>query len=105
MIAYYVPNELYELYVGYEFSGFRVLITILVISMSMTLPYLILVNYFYYSGLNNIIAICALVSAMIYVIMILNLASLDIIMVAISLMSSNLIMIFLLLCFFMKNKK
>ena len=73
MVSYFVPEKLFLWVLGEQFVGVKYYFTIFSISSLLTVPYLFLVNYLFYYGKTNYIAMCSIISTICYLLMLLGL--------------------------------
>lgn len=75
LMAWLIPNEVYTWFLGSKFNESKYFMVVFLISMSVTVPYLVLVNYLFYYGKNLNISISSIVSTLIYVCLLLVLVN------------------------------
>lgn len=93
LIAFYMPLELYQWFLGKEYSDSKYFVILYLIGYGMNLPYLILVNYYFFYGKNTLISNISLLSTVIYLILLVILASYSIKIIPLSLIISNIFLI------------
>lgn len=91
-----IPQSLYILVLGPGFESVKYFAVVFVLSISLTIPYLLLVNYYFYYGRNKIISLCTVSSSIIYIVLVYCFAHLDISYVPYAMLISNLFMVMLL---------
>lgn len=101
-ICYLLPNSLFVLFLGEEFSGAKDYTVLFLIGYSLTLPYLILVNYFFYHGQNVLISKMTLISSFIYLIFLYFFANQSMSLIPYALIISN---IFIIIAFWLLLKR
>lgn len=66
LITLFLPEELFLLILGEQFEGVKYYITLFLLSTSLTVPYLFLVNYLFYHGKTKQISFCSILSTGFY---------------------------------------
>lgn len=89
LLFFLIPEFVYELVLGDGFGSVKIFCTIFLLGISMTLPYFIVVNYFFYSGRTKLISICSIASAILHVLLLLTIGSVDLIYTASCLFITN----------------
>lgn len=92
----FVPQSIYIWVLGDGFENAKYYAVLFVLAISFTVPYLLLVNYYFYHGKNKIISLCTISSSSIYIVLVYIFAHYDITYVPYAMMISNLIMIVML---------
>lgn len=67
LVVWLLPESLVTWVLGAHFAGTKYYIVLFVLSTSLVIPYLILVNYLFYYGKNKLISFCSVLSTLIYV--------------------------------------
>ncbi|WP_442779790.1 oligosaccharide flippase family protein [Enterobacter cancerogenus] len=91
-----IPESLYIWVLGPDFGDAKYYSVIFVLSISLTIPYLLLVNYYFYHGKNKVISLCTVSSSLIYIFLVYCFARLDIKYVPYAMLISNLFMVMML---------
>ena len=68
LVMWIIPESVIVWLLGDQFIGTKYYIVLFLLSTALTIPYFILVNYLFYYGKNKLIAICSMLSTVIYVI-------------------------------------
>lgn len=66
LVALIVPEKWLLFFLGKHFIGVKYYIIVFLLATSLTIPYLILVNYLFYHGKTKEISFCSVLSTMIY---------------------------------------
>ena len=66
LVALIVPEQWLLFFLGKHFIGVKYYIIVFSLATSLTIPYLILVNYLFYHGKTKEISFCSILSTMIY---------------------------------------
>lgn len=97
LINIFLPEFFFKWFLGEGFSGVKNYITLFLVGYGLTLPYLILINYFFYHAKNGLISIISLSSSMVYfILLIILIYCFDIVYVPYALIISNLVLILVL---------
>lgn len=96
LIALCMPLELYQWFLGEEYSDSKYYVILYLIGYGMNLPYLILVNYYFFYGKNMLVSKITISSALFYLILLLIFSAISIQLIPHALIISNIIMIILL---------
>lgn len=96
VICLIIPQSLYDWVLGPGFDNAKYYAVLFVLSISLTVPYLLLVNYYFYYGNNKIISLCTVTSSVIYIALVYCFAHLDILYVPYAMLISNLFMVMML---------
>lgn len=62
-----IPESVVMWLLGEQFAGTKYYIVLFLLSTSLVIPYLILVNYLFYYGKNKLISLCSVLTTLIYV--------------------------------------
>ncbi|MGV3344209.1 oligosaccharide flippase family protein [Enterobacteriaceae bacterium LUAb1] len=95
-IAWLIPNEWYLLFLGQTFNDVKYYCVFFTFAISITIPYLILVNFLFYLSKNTIISFCTVSSSVIYLGLVYLFSHVSIKLVPFAMVISNLISIALL---------
>ena len=96
IIGYLLPSSVYEWFLGTEYGNSKYFIVIYLIGYSINLPYLILVNYFFYMGKSGVISTASFVTSVIYILILIYTSNLSIEIVPYSLIISNILLVLIL---------
>nr|WP_232744870.1 hypothetical protein [Haemophilus influenzae] len=66
LVTLIVPEQWLLFFLGKHFIGVKYYIIVFLLSTSLTIPYLFLVNYLFYHGKTKEISFCSVLSTMIY---------------------------------------
>jgi O-antigen/teichoic acid export membrane protein len=91
-----MPQSVYLLLLGPGFDDAKYYALLFSVAISLTIPYLLLVNYFFFHGMNKSISACTISSSLLYIILVYILAQIDIKYVPCAMIISNIVMIGLL---------
>ncbi|MCK8909382.1 lipooligosaccharide flippase LsgA [Haemophilus influenzae] len=67
LVMWIIPEDVLVLILGSQFVGTKYYFILFLISTTLSIPYLILVNYLFYYGKNKLISQCSVLSTIIYV--------------------------------------
>lgn len=67
LVMWLLPESLVTWILGMQFVGTKYYIVLFLLSTSLVIPYLILVNYLFYYGKNKLISVCSVLSTLVYV--------------------------------------
>lgn len=99
IIAAVLPNALYTWFLGQAYGGSQYYTVLYLLGYGLTMPYLIVVNYLFYLGLNRHIAAASLISALVYLMLLWIFGQLSIQLIPLALIVSNLFLLgYLVLC-------
>ncbi|MFV5383195.1 oligosaccharide flippase family protein [Acinetobacter towneri] len=96
LISFILPQKIYSLFLGEEYTDSKYFVTMYLIGYGISLPYLILVNYFFYISRNFLISSLNIVSSVSYVFLLVVLGWNSISYIPYALIFSNFILVFLL---------
>lgn len=105
IICYFLPNSWFTWFLGAQFAKAQFYTVLFLVGYGLTLPYLILVNFFFYHGKNKLIATVTFSTSMVYVILLAGLSQLSIEFIPFSLIFSNLLMVVVLWIMLSKNQE
>ena len=100
LLALLIPEPFFQFILGGEFKDVKPLILIFLLGLSFNIPYLIVVNYFFYKGEGKIISICTITSSILYVFFLIFFSSVDLIAVPFALVLSNILVVLMLFLVF-----
>ncbi|MFV5458432.1 oligosaccharide flippase family protein [Acinetobacter baumannii] len=95
VIGWLLPEQVYLWFLGKSYVGSKYYIVMYLFGFGMSLPYLILVNYFFYHGKNLMISKITMTSSIIYLIFLYYFSSISMDLIPYALMLSNIILIFI----------
>lgn len=96
LVAWVLPQALYVWVLGSQFVDVKYYVVIFSLAISLTIPYLLLVNYLFYHGANGIISRCTVGSSLVYIVLVFVFARVDIVYVPLAMVISNLLLIIIL---------
>lgn len=96
LISFILPQKIYSLFLGEGYTDSKYFVTMYLIGYGISLPYLILVNYFFYISRNFLISSLNIVSSVSYVFLLVVLGWNSISYIPYALIFSNFILVFLL---------
>lgn len=67
LVMWLLPESLVVWVLGEQFTGTKYYITLFLLSTTLVIPYLILVNYLFYYGKNKLISLCSVLSTLVYI--------------------------------------
>ena len=91
-----IPQSIYSWVLGPGFESAKYYAVLFALAISLTIPYLLLVNFYFYHGRNKVISFCTIVSAVIYILLVYVLANHNIKYVPYAMIISNSIAICML---------
>ena len=94
-IVLLTPESAYIWFLGHEYGGSKYFTYMYVFGISLNIPYLILINYFFYFGLTKVIAKITISMAIVYIIMLYFLSKISIEAIPYAMIFSNVLMVFL----------
>lgn len=92
-IALLIPESAYIWFLGHEYGGSKYFTYMYVFGISLNIPYLILVNYFFYHAYTKKLSKCTIFSAIVYVIFLWFFSTKDIFLIPYALIISNLFLV------------
>jgi O-antigen/teichoic acid export membrane protein len=95
-LAFFTPNSVYTWFLGSNFGSSHYYVGFYLLGFGLNLPYLLLVNYFFYHGKNTLISKLTISSSFLYLILLILLTQLSLRDVPFALLVSNIILIILL---------
>ena len=105
LICYFLPNSWFTWFLGVQFGEAQFYTVLFLIGYGLTLPYLILVNFFFFYGKNRLIAIVTFLTSVLYVVLLAVLSGISIKYLPFSLILSNLLVVLALWIIISKNQK
>lgn len=95
-LAFLIPESAYIWFLGQEYGGSKYYTYMYVFGISLNIPYLILVNYFFYHGYTRALSKITIFSTGVYVIFLYYFSSFNIFLIPYALIISNLVLIVML---------
>lgn len=105
LICYFLPNSWFTWFLGAQFGEAQFYTVLFLIGYSLTLPYLILVNFFFFYGKNKLIATVTFLTSIVYVILLAILSEISIQFIPFSLIFSNLLIVVVLWVILSRNQQ
>lgn len=68
LVMWFIPEQVLVWILGNQFVGTKYYFILFLISTTLSIPYLILVNYLFYYGKNKLISHCSVLSTLVYVV-------------------------------------
>lgn len=96
VIAFFIPAQLYVWFLGSAYSNSKYYIVMYLLGFGMSLPYSLLVNYFFYHGENFIISKITLIASGCYLILLWFLSAQNIQLIPYALIISNILLLIML---------
>lgn len=96
LVGWLLPEKIYIWFLGDSYLGVKYYIVMYLLGYGMSLPYLILVNYFFYNAKNMLISKMTLASSIIYVLFLWFFSAQSIDLIPYALLVSNVVLIFIL---------
>lgn len=90
--AFLIPEDIYLLILGDDFSGVKYFVCVFLLGLSITLPYLILVNYLLYFKYTKQVTLSSVYSVIIYIFLIFIFTKISIKLIPFALIVSNMCM-------------
>lgn len=103
-LALLIPESAYIWFLGQEYGGSKYYTYMYVFGISLNIPYLILVNYFFYHGHTKKLSKCTIISTIIYILLLWLFSAKSIFLIPYALIVSNIFLV-LILWWFLKNEK
>ena len=94
VVGWLLPEQVYLWFLGQSYVGSKYYIVIYLFGFGMSLPYLILVNYFFYHGKNLMISKITMSSSIIYLIFLYYFSSISMDLIPYALVLSNIVLVF-----------
>lgn len=99
VIAFLIPDTVYTFFLGNAYKEAKYFTTFYLVGYGLNIPYLILVNFLFYKGLNKLISISSIISSLIYLIFLPILGLISLYWIPLALITSNIsLIIYLQLC-------
>ncbi|WP_270428623.1 oligosaccharide flippase family protein [Acinetobacter johnsonii] len=96
LISLVLPENVYVWYLGEGYAESKYYATVYLLGFGITLPYLIVVNYFFFYGKNKLIANVTFLTSLVYVAFLIILSGISMKILPLSLLISNLLMVMVL---------
>lgn len=93
LVAWCIPEQFFLWFLGDEYTNSKYYIVMYLLGFGLTLPYLLLVNYFFYHGKNLVISKITLTASLFYLLLLWFLAAKDITLVPYALILSNILLL------------
>ncbi|ACX88771.1 flippase [Pectobacterium parmentieri] len=97
LIAFFLPEKWMVWFLGSEYLGVKYYIFLFLFGIAITIPYFILVNYFFYYGKTKIITFSSILSCIVYCFLLYLMSQIEISYIPYALIISNIFMVLLLL--------
>ncbi|MDV7487180.1 oligosaccharide flippase family protein [Acinetobacter baumannii] len=105
VVGWLLPEQAYLWFLGKNYTGSKYFVVTYLLGYGANFPYLILVNYLFYYGLNKTIATITFISSLFYLILLIYFSSKSINFIPYALIFSNLLMLTILYAVVAKCKK
>lgn len=96
LIGLVLPESIYTWFLGENYAASKYYVVMYLLGYGANLPYLILVNYFFFYGKNMLISKITLISSIIYILFLYFFSSQSIELIPYALLISNLVLLFVL---------
>ena len=96
IIGFVLPESLYVWFLGGNYADSKYYVVMYLLGYGANLPYLILVNYFFYHGENMLISKMTLISSVVYILCLLVFSMQSIELIPYALLLSNILLIIIL---------
>lgn len=96
LVGYFLPVSIYEWFLGSEYGESKYYVVLYLLGYGANLPYLILVNYFFYYGKNLLISKMTLISSIVYILFLYVFSSQSIELIPYALLLSNMVLLLVL---------
>ncbi|MDI9664172.1 oligosaccharide flippase family protein [Acinetobacter baumannii] len=96
VIGFFIPEKFYLWVLGQDYIGSKYYTVMYLFGYCFNLPYLIMINYFFFHGTNSLISKITLISAVIYVFFLFFFSKQEVEMIPYALILSNLILLLVL---------
>ncbi|MDH2496575.1 oligosaccharide flippase family protein [Acinetobacter baumannii] len=93
VVGWLLPEQVYLWFLGPSYIGSKYYVIMYLLGFGSNLPYLILVNYFFFYAKNKTISTISLISSLVYLLGLWLLCSVDISLIPYSLILSNLVLL------------
>ncbi|WP_439238473.1 oligosaccharide flippase family protein [Lonepinella sp. BR2919] len=93
LVCFFIPENLYLFLLGTEYIGVKYYICIFILSISLNLPYFLLVNFLFFYAETRIISICSVFSTMVYIVFLIVFSNISLSMVPFSSLLGNLVIL------------
>lgn len=95
-IGYVLPKSVYVWFLGERYADSKYYVVMYLLGYGANLPYLLLVNYFFYHGKNMLISKITLISSVVYLLFLFMFSMRSIELIPYALLLSNLVLLVLL---------
>jgi O-antigen/teichoic acid export membrane protein len=102
--AFLIPESVYIWFLGEGYGGSKYFTYMYIFGISLNIPYLIIVNYFFYHGYTKKLSKCTIISALIYILFLWLFSAKSIFLIPYALIFSNIFLV-LILWWVLKNEK
>ncbi|MDD9315352.1 MULTISPECIES: oligosaccharide flippase family protein [Acinetobacter calcoaceticus/baumannii complex] len=96
VVGWLLPEQVYLWFLGQSYVGSKYYVVMYLLGFGANLPYLIVVNYFFYYGKNLLISKVTFFSALIYLVSLIGLINLSLSLIPYALLLSNVVCVMLL---------
>ena len=93
LVAWCIPGQFFLWFLGQDYTNSKYYIVMYLLGFGLTLPYLLLVNYFFYYGKNLVISKITITASLFYLLLLWFLSAKDITLVPYALIVSNVLLI------------
>ncbi|MFX9736502.1 oligosaccharide flippase family protein [Acinetobacter baumannii] len=93
VVGWLLPEQVYLWFLGTDYIGSKYYVIMYLLGFGCNLPYLILVNYFFFYAKNKTISTISLISSLIYLLGLWLLCSVDIYLIPYALILSNIVLL------------
>jgi len=93
VVAFLIPVSVFQFFLGDSFGGAKNITCVFLLGMGMQIPYLLLVNYMFFHGLNKSVSKCTIGASVIYILSVYGFANVSLHAVPFSLLVSNIMLI------------
>ncbi|QDK99221.1 oligosaccharide flippase family protein [Acinetobacter tandoii] len=93
LVGWLLPEQVYMWFLGQGYSDSKYYVVMYLLGFGANLPYLLLVNYFFYYGRNLLISKVTFLSSLVYILALLLLVKISIQSIPFSLLVSNIVLI------------
>ena len=96
IVAWLIPSELYSYVLGSQFSEAHYYVAMYLFGFGLNLPYLLLVNFYFFHGENFLISKSSIFSSIVYILLLLIFTNLSLTSIPYALLISNIFLIIFL---------
>lgn len=100
-----IPGEFYEFFLGHGFGVVQGYVKIFALAFTLMVPYLIIVNYFFYNGKVLLIGIVSFIAMLVYILSLYIISGYGILYMPYSVLISNVVQIIFLYIFLLLDDK